>query len=99
MLAASSVLQNIKLCSFLSTSFLMKTLSSQPKWEFYLDAALVPDVFTGKYWKHESHLKIFRKLSGSSLETSVNPCTSQVSSAFVRLHPVSGQVPQILCVS
>lgn len=35
-------LQNIKLCSFFSISFLMKMLSSQPKWEFYLDAALVP---------------------------------------------------------
>lgn len=40
--AAPMFLQNIMLCSFFSISFLMKMLNSQPKWEFYLDAALVP---------------------------------------------------------
>lgn len=40
--AAPVFLQNIILCSFFSISFLMKMLNSQPKWKFYLDAALVP---------------------------------------------------------
>lgn len=40
-IAAPTFLQNIKLYSFFSIGFLMKMLSSQPKWEFYLDAALV----------------------------------------------------------
>lgn len=56
-------------------------------------------VFTGKHWSIDSHLKIFRKLSGSSLETSVNYCTSWVSSTSVRLDPVNCWVPQILYVS
>ena len=41
-IAAHTFLRNIKLCSLFGISFLMKMLGSQPKWEFYVDAALVP---------------------------------------------------------
>lgn len=79
-IAVPNLLQNVKLSSFF-ISFTVEMLSSQPSSNFIWMLLWSPDILQfmclhRQALKRDSHLKIFRKLSGSSLETSVNYCTS-----------------------
>lgn len=79
-IAVPNLLRNFKLSSFF-ISFTVEMLSSHPSGSFIWMLLWSPDILQfmclhRQALKRDSHLKIFRKLSGSSLETSVNYCTS-----------------------
>lgn len=78
-IAVPNLLRNVKLSSFF-ISFTVEMLSSHPSGSFWM-LLWSPDILQfmclhRQALKRDSHLKIFRKLSGSFLETSVNYCTS-----------------------